>query len=335
MKNELFYRSFEIDQRAFSEEKREISVSISSETEEVERWFGIEILSHNRGAVDLKRIKTVGAHLFNHDPNRIIGPVKSAQVKNGMGYAVLGYDETDEGETALIRTKNNSLRGISVRYLVREYKELAPGEEYQLATKTVKRKDKPIMIATRWEIVDISSTPVPFDSSVGIGRELTRSLDGIKIERSNFHGMEDINMNRHKPLIGDPDLRERLNVYYKVAKLLGGNELQSRVVDAGLYSGKDGTDSIDETAMARVLNDRLFEIESTAKDHKSLDGRNLTFADISDEDFVRSLTNPLLIAPSMPKKVKHQKKDRARVISFEGVDDKDFYRGLSNPAMLF
>ncbi len=60
MKNELFYRSFEIEARAFNEEKREISVSISSETEEVERWFGIEILSHNRGAVDLKRIKGKG-----------------------------------------------------------------------------------------------------------------------------------------------------------------------------------------------------------------------------------------------------------------------------------
>ena len=43
-----FYRSMEVDERAFDEEKREMNVSFSSETEGISRFFGIEVLSHAR-----------------------------------------------------------------------------------------------------------------------------------------------------------------------------------------------------------------------------------------------------------------------------------------------
>jgi len=198
----LWYRSFEFKRDWLNEDKREATISFSSETLEVKRWWGLEVLDHSPGAVDLSRLKRIGSHLFNHNPNQIIGPVRKPKIEDGRGMAVVGYDETDEGNRALIRTKSGSLRGVSVGYRVKEFTELAPGEEHQLATKIIKgREDTLIRIATKWEPIEISSTPVPWDTSVGLGRAATRSLDGIEIVRSNHqdqnqsHQGEDFELN--------------------------------------------------------------------------------------------------------------------------------------------
>jgi hypothetical protein len=184
--DELFYRSTEFNREWLNEEKREAELSFSSETAEVNRWWGIEVLDHSPRAVDLSRLKKTGSHLFNHNPDKIIGPLKKPRIEGGRGLAVVGYDETDEGNQALIRTKSGSLRGVSAGYRVLEFRELAPGEEYQMATKTIKgRKDITVMVATKWQPVEISSTPVPWDTSVGLGRDATRSLSGIEIIRAN------------------------------------------------------------------------------------------------------------------------------------------------------
>lgn len=182
----ILYRSFQFNRDWLDEEKRESTISFSSE-EEVSRWGIIEILDHSDRAVDLKRIRELGAHLFNHNPDRIIGPVIEAGVENGRGTARVGYDKTEEGNLALERTRSGSLRGVSVAYRVNEWKNLREGEEYQLATKKIRaQKGQDIWIATKWSPVELSSTPVPADSSVGHGRDLfMRSLKeaGITIRQ--------------------------------------------------------------------------------------------------------------------------------------------------------
>lgn len=154
---DLFFRSLQFNRDWLDEKKREANLSFSSETEEVIRYFGdpiygkgIEILDHSPKAANLKRLREVGSYLFNHNPNEIIGPIKSVKVENGRGVAKVGYDETQEGNKAFERTKSGSLKGISFAYRVKQYKELAPDEEYQLATRKIKgRKDIPVMIATK------------------------------------------------------------------------------------------------------------------------------------------------------------------------------------------
>ena len=98
--DDYFRRSFEFVTDSFNEEKREVMLSFSSETEEVERWFGIEVLSHRDNAVDLKRLRTVGSLLFGHR-DEIIGPIKKIQInkEKGRGEALVGFDETEEGNT--------------------------------------------------------------------------------------------------------------------------------------------------------------------------------------------------------------------------------------------
>jgi hypothetical protein len=184
--NNILYRSFQFKREWLNEEKRQSEISFSSEIA-ADRWGMVEILDHSAGAIDLRRIREMGSHLFNHNPDRIIGPVISVKIDGGRGVATVGYDQNEEGDLALERTKSGSLRGVSVGYRVYKWKKLEAGEEYQLSTGKVKgREDKDIYIATKWEPIEITSTPIPLDSSVGHGRELfMRSLQeaGIEIQK--------------------------------------------------------------------------------------------------------------------------------------------------------
>lgn len=183
----FFRRSFEFVTDSFDEEKREVMISFSSETENVERWYGVEVLSHKDNSVNLKRLRTVGSLLFAHS-DEIIGPIKKVQIntKRGCGEALVGFDETPEGNRRMLQVKNKSLRGVSIDYRIQRMYELQPDEEYQLASKIIKgRKDKPVMIAEKWEPIEISLLPKPADSDVGVGRAFSRSLEGIEINKRN------------------------------------------------------------------------------------------------------------------------------------------------------
>jgi hypothetical protein len=182
MGDDLFYREFEIDERVFEIQSRKVDLSFSSEVV-VQRWFGQEILSHKEGAIVKGRMHSM---LFGHDKMRIVGPVKNVKYDDGRGRGTGHFDETDEGELALKRVQSGSLRGVSVGYSVLKFKKLAPGEEYELAGGKIRgpkeEENNPIYIAEKWAPMEISLTPIPADHTVGIGREATRSLDGIEIE---------------------------------------------------------------------------------------------------------------------------------------------------------
>ena len=324
MKNELFYRGLSL-RGAVNKSDRTVDLSFSSETP-AKRWFGTEILLHGSGNVDLSRLKNLGAALMNHNPDNIVGPLKDVRIENKRGMARVIFDEDEDGNKAFGKVQSGSLKGVSVGYTVQKFREVLQNEDYTLPDgKTI---TGPAMIAEKWTPHEVSLTSIPLDPSVGIGRALTRSLEGINIEKSNFR--REKTMNRNKPLIDDPNLRERLQLFNRTARLLGGHELQSRVIDAGLAEN-----GIDETSMAKMLNDKLCEIESTAKDHKGTGDRNLSFNDISTEDFCRSLTNPLMLRAEPLKKVKRQATNRTRVTSFDGIQTKDFISSICKPSVAF
>ncbi len=191
---QLFYRAATLDRAAVDPETRTAPLTFSSEAR-VKRWYGIEILRHGPDNVDLARLNSFGAVLFNHDPDRIVGPVQSAQLGNDRrGHAGIKFDQTPEGDTALSRAISGSLRGVSVGYQIHTARRVLEDETYEDPDLGPVRG--PALIATKWEPIEISLTPVPADAGVGIGRDLTRSLDGIEIEPQSIepqrsHTMDD------------------------------------------------------------------------------------------------------------------------------------------------
>ncbi len=147
-------------------------VAISSQTDDVRRWFGREILVHTRRAIDLSRLRSVAGVLFNHDPDRIVGPILSARVDTDRVLRVsMMFDDTDEGQTRKKQVDSGSLRGASLSYTydAQDFDDVAEGRETKLDGQVV---IGPARIVRRWTPLEPTLTPMPADASVGVGRAM-------------------------------------------------------------------------------------------------------------------------------------------------------------------
>lgn len=139
-------------------------LSFSSE-EPYARWWGVEILSHNEGAVDLERLNSIGVVLFNHKADNIIGRVERAWVENGRGEAEIAFDDDDYLSFVRDKVQSGTLKGVSVGYVVDSWEEVQPGKKSADG-----RFTGPCDIALRWCPYEISIVSVPADPTVGVGR---------------------------------------------------------------------------------------------------------------------------------------------------------------------
>ena len=198
----LFYRAAVLDARAVDEEARTAPVTFSSEAS-VGRWYGKEILLHDAENVNLGRLQAMGSCLVNHDPNQIAGGLRDVGLgTDRRGHATILFDRDEEGDRAMAKAKSGSLRGVSVGYLIHKAKRLQENEEFDHPA--LGKIIGPALVATRWEPTEISLTPVPADSHVGVGRDAARSLDGIELEQAPQSRSEDSPMDERtkKYLVG-------------------------------------------------------------------------------------------------------------------------------------
>lgn len=138
------------------EAERLVELSFSSETP-VRRRHGYEVLSHKDGAVSLERIESAGCLLFNHNPDRVIGAIVKAEIKDRRGVATVRFDTDEESEIIFQKVKSGTLRGVSVGYIITK--------------RTQNNRGKiPTYTATQWEPFEISIVSAPADISVGVGR---------------------------------------------------------------------------------------------------------------------------------------------------------------------
>lgn len=144
--------------------ERKFILSFSSE-EPYERWWGVEILSHSEGALDLTRLNTIGCVLFNHDRDKVIGKVLRAWIEDCRGNAEIEFDTDPESEIIYQKVRSRTLKGVSVGYRVHTWEEVAAGRKSSDG-----RFEGPCDIATFWEAFEISIVSVPADPTVGVGR---------------------------------------------------------------------------------------------------------------------------------------------------------------------
>lgn len=145
--------------------ERRFTLSFSSE-EPYERWFGLEILDHAPGAVDLSRLNDIGCVLFNHNRDKVIGKVLRAWVENNRGYAEIEFDTDEESEVIYQKVRSGTLKGVSVGYRIESIEEVMAGK-----ASADGRFTGPCEIARKWWPFEISIVSVPADGTVGVGRE--------------------------------------------------------------------------------------------------------------------------------------------------------------------
>ena len=152
----MYWRSLDnIEIRVQKRDDKDVLIfPVSSETP-VERWYGTEILSHQKGAIRMDRAKK-GAMplLFNHNTDDPIGMVDTMYLENGRAMVEARLFSTDRAKEVEAMMAGG-LRNVSIMYRSWVIEENKKSETYT---------------ATDWEPYEVSVVSVPADFSVGIGR---------------------------------------------------------------------------------------------------------------------------------------------------------------------
>lgn len=189
-----------------NEEDRTIELSFSSD-QPVERYFGSEILLHGEENVRLTRIRESGPLLFNHDPDRHIGRIKSVRVEGGKGVATVQFSNSALGREKLQDVKDGILREVSVGYVIHK----ATREETDAGSEVYR--------ATDWEPLEISMVTIPADTSVGVGRSSSSRFQ-VEVTDTRNHQLNTIMSEENKPAPGTIDLaaeREKIRTEERAA----------------------------------------------------------------------------------------------------------------------
>lgn len=137
-----------------------LEISFSSETDQVERWFGIEILSHEPGAMDMTRAQLGLPFLLNHDPDSLIGRVENIHIgPDRKGRGTVRFSSSPDAQQVRQDMLDGIRPDISVGYLRMEQ-----------ITRKGEANAPDVVTVTRWMPFEITSAAIPADISVGAGR---------------------------------------------------------------------------------------------------------------------------------------------------------------------
>jgi len=155
------FRTLSLETREINEEERTVDLSFSSETMEVERYWGVEVLDHSPDSVRLGRLADKGPLLMDHNPRDQIGVIESVSIgTDRVGRAVVRFGKSDRAEEIFNDVKDGIRTKISVGYRVHRVVLQESTEE------------KEIYRVMDWEPFELSVVSIPADNQVGIGRNL-------------------------------------------------------------------------------------------------------------------------------------------------------------------
>ncbi len=214
--------------RGIDVEARTVELAFSSEAE-ARRWWGIEILSHDPGAVILTRLQSGGALLVNHDTSDQVGVIESVSIDaDRRGRAVVRFGRSDRAEEIFGDVKDGIRKHVSVGYLIHD------------ALLVEQRDGEDVWKITSWEPFEVSIVPVPVDINVGVGRNLEIKQNETMIMRG-IEKMED-EKKETQPLIdaaaehrkGTEAERARVRSIVEMGEKFGAPDLARDAVKDGI-----------------------------------------------------------------------------------------------------
>lgn len=163
VKQDKLFRRFMTPQFEIRKEgdKQTLSFPASSETP-VERYFGDEVLVHDKKSVRLDRASG-GAMplLFNHNWDDPVGMITGAKVVDGRLMVDAEMFSTDRAADVQ-KMVDGGLRNVSIGYRINVVEEETKTQTYRV---------------TDWEPYEVSIVTVPADPTVGIGRGAESSYE--------------------------------------------------------------------------------------------------------------------------------------------------------------
>ena len=155
MTDKIQYRTITLDTRNADGDKRTVPATLSSE-QPVERGFGMEVLSHEKSAVNLERAVNGLPLLFSHNADEPIGRAENIRITGRKLKADLRFSKSARGSEIWQDVADGVLKDVSIGYRI---------DDYQETDET--------LTATRWTLFEASVVTVPSDHTVGINRSFT------------------------------------------------------------------------------------------------------------------------------------------------------------------
>jgi HK97 family phage major capsid protein len=223
----------------------EMTFSFSSEAP-VERWWGTEILSHEKGCARLDRMNDRGAFLFNHNRNILLGSSLKAWLDDDKrAYVTIKWSARDDIKGYRQDCEDGHLTHVSFAYDIYEVVENVKKEEYTV---------------TDWECFEVSLVTIPADPSVGIGRDRDRPIilgadNPIIIfpAQREFKTFEPtINLEREakepvSPIITDPPTPTEIDIKEQVSQ--AAQQERDRIRSIQILGDRHGMRDLSQTAI--------------------------------------------------------------------------------------
>jgi len=158
---ERVFRSAVFERQTIMEDQRRATLAFSSEMS-VDRGWGVEILDHSPGSIDMEFIGSGRAPLLvDHEMADQVGVVEQISLgSDRVARAVVRFGKSKRAEEIWQDVKDGIRSNVSVGYVINEM--VSDG----------KQGDREIFRATRWMPLEISIVSIPADTSVGVGRAL-------------------------------------------------------------------------------------------------------------------------------------------------------------------
>jgi len=247
---QIQHRSEAVDFKVGKDE-RTIEFPFSSEEPVNRGYLGNEILDHREGAIDFSRLNDSAPLLFNHDPNKPIGVVEKAWLKDKRGYARVRFSDNPFPSEVYNDVKNGILRGVSVGYTVNKTEQL--------------EDEKDSYIVRSWSPAEISIAVIAADPGVGVGR--SKDVKEEKVEVNMPAKQESSNMQEQResavassgaPQNSKPDLQTQmsntpdLEVVRSEASKKAANEERNRIREiSGLCNAHGLGEELKETLIGK------------------------------------------------------------------------------------
>ena len=252
-------------------ETREVELSFSSETP-YERWWGVEILGHKSGEIDLSWMASGRApFLSNHRTDKQIGVVTRAwlDAKTGRARAVVRFGRSELAQEEMADAQDDVRVNVSVGYEIRELE--------------LVKKDGDVSTyrVTDWLPHECSLVSIPADMTVGLGRSVASetpapaALPANPRETRKEHTMSQVNA----PLAGEELFRANVAT---IQRLAAAYEKHLKPSDVG--------NAIANGADPQKFNELIMErMASGATDATSLAGLGVSQREQREYSFLRAV----------------------------------------------
>lgn len=267
--------------RVMDEQARTVELAFSSETE-VERWFGMEVLSHEPGAMRTERLENGAALLLNHDWDDQVGVVESIEIgTDRRGRAVVRFGKGARASEVFQDVLDGIRRHVSVGYRVHRVEVEERAGMADLVT------------VTDWEPFEISLVSVPADPTVGVGRSMEKPPEDSGDRSDNTDDNS-----------GNPNDKEPAVMNEKILRDAQGNLVRALVDEEGnitkvietIEKAGDG-----ERAASAAVQQRVSTIMEMGEQYGAADlARQAVKDGTSVQDFQRKMLDHLNAERSKP-----------------------------------